>query len=1172
MTDAPARRALLIGIDQYAMQPDVIRPLSGCVNDVDAMERILRAPPYAFENVRVLRNAEATRDGILGALDALVAETGPDDMVVIQYSGHGSQKWNASGDEASGWDSTIVPVDSGRKPLENRDITDEEISARLEALGRKTPYATLVFDSCHSGTITRDTFAMSSRGVPPDAPDPADVPNAATRSAAAAPPPTRGVGKRAAASGDAGSRYVVISGCRDEETSWEYRTPPEEGSVAHGALSYFLLREMVKPGRRSYRDLYEAVAPLVTAYKGQHPQIEGRVDGEVLGVGVIPPMAYVRVSAVDGGTITLEAGAAHRVTVGSEYDVYRPGTAQPTDADRVARVRVTHVHAVHAEAEPLGAAAPDAVAVGARAVEAVHAFGDLRLRVWVDDTVTASTLPEAARLRELLAQSRKVQLVDSTGDAAARVTLLTPGNTSAAPRVVGVDAPTFATVDGVGEPVGPLKAAAEVEQLATNLDTYAAWRDTLTIENPDQQSALRGAVTLDLLRRVSDATQPKGFRWEAARPERPGGDVVFTVGEHIAFRITNHHTEPVFVNLLDLSVDGEIAVLYPRKSDTVERVGTERAFSVWRKSQEGFEVLWPETYPFVPGDTAAEAVDVVKLFVTTREARFDAVAQAAQRSAGERSRVEALLRGAYAGERKVDTSDDEDDAVSASLREEDWTTVQARFVTRRAGAAAQTTTPEVPEVGVPNVPAAAPAAAPAGIAAALGVGGEARDAAERALGGAGLAVQQRFEIAESPAGAGQRDIAAERRVDVAAPEPGFGQMVLTTDASGMVSWHFAQAPAPAPATTDGGRDAGAAGAADVRSYVIPSSAPVPGTGEPGERGLVSAGVRKLVEVVVFPLVEDAVGPVGAQYVERWEATHRPYRLRTFTPDDYASPDGASVSGATLAEGRALLMVHGTFSRAHSAFGAFPRDVVSRLHERYGGRVFAFDHFTLSHDPEQNVRWLLDQLPAGATLDVDIVCHSRGGLVSRVLAERHADRARVGTVVFVGAPNAGTALADADRVGKFVDTYTNLLGVMPTNGVTDVLEGIVAVAKSLAVGVAKALPGLQAMRPGGELLTQTLNAAGAPAANGTRYYALSSNYDPRPATPGLNALLMNRLMDKVFDAENDLVVPTASTYAANGSARFPIADAVVFRGDDSVAHTEFFGRPAVHERLLGWLGA
>ena len=139
------------------------------------------------------------------------------------------------------------------------------------------------------------------------------------------------------------------------------------------------------------------------------------------------------------------------------------------------------------------------------------------------------------------------------------------------------------------------------------------------------------------------------------------------------------------------------------------------------------------------------------------------------------------------------------------------------------------------------------------------------------------------------------------------------------------------------------------------------------------------------------------------------------------------------------------------------------------------------------------------MPDGATLDVDMVCHSRGGLVSRHpgraagRARRSARaRVRVGRVVFVGTPNAGTTLADADRVGDLIDTYTTVLNLIPSAGARRCCTAIVTVAKLLAVGAAQGLPGLQAMRPGGAFAPGAQR--GRPRGD-TRYFALASNYAP-----------------------------------------------------------------------------
>jgi hypothetical protein len=180
----------------------------------------------------------------------------------------------------------------------------------------------------------------------------------------------------------------------------------------------------------------------------------------------------------------------------------------------------------------------------------------------------------------------------------------------------------------------------------------------------------------------------------------------------------------------------------------------------------------------------------------------------------------------------------------------------------------------------------------------------------------------------------------------------------------------------------------------------------------------------------------------------------------------------------------LLFIHGTFSTAHGAFALIEPAAFKTLFDRYDGRVFAFNHFTLSHDPRRNVEWLAGQLPGGDSLELDIVCHSRGGLVARTIAEQPSvfgldtSRFKVRRIVFVGVPNSGTLLAHPDHMMKMIDRFTTALNVFPGGAVTETLEAIITAVKVLAHGALKGLQGLASMQPDGEFLKK-LN-QGAPA--------------------------------------------------------------------------------------------
>ncbi|HUU33422.1 MAG TPA: hypothetical protein VMW48_05125, partial [Vicinamibacterales bacterium] len=345
-------------------------------------------------------------------------------------------------------------------------------------------------------------------------------------------------------------------------------------------------------------------------------------------------------------------------------------------------------------------------------------------------------------------------------------------------------------------------------------------------------------------------------------------------------------------------------------------------------------------------------------------------------------------------------------------------------------------------------------------------------------------------------------------------------------------------------------------------------------GEPGTRGVIGLIGKKIFKELVFPLVDPVLGEVGTSLARRLETARWPYRVRAFTPGDYAQDEAAPIDRdgwSRLGRGRALLMVHGTFSRSHLAFAQWPQADMAALHQLYDGRVFAFDHFTLSADPKANVEWLVSQMPDDVDLTLDIVCHSRGGLVSRVLSEKQAElslgsrRVRVGKVVLVGVPNAGTALADPEHVSTVLDVFTNLMNFLPDNGVTDVMTMVVEAAKMMAVGALGGLDGLRAMRPGGEFATW-LNAGAR--GGGTSYYAVASNVTP--TEPGLRHFAVSRGLNAVLHGANDFVVPADGVFAANGSDYFPVDERLVLDGADAAPHTRYFADSRVRAKVLGWL--
>lgn len=354
------------------------------------------------------------------------------------------------------------------------------------------------------------------------------------------------------------------------------------------------------------------------------------------------------------------------------------------------------------------------------------------------------------------------------------------------------------------------------------------------------------------------------------------------------------------------------------------------------------------------------------------------------------------------------------------------------------------------------------------------------------------------------------------------------QVVMLADEQGVVTWHFPQ-PTAVPNT--------------VRFDIPADTVAVPAAVDGQTRGLVSIIGKKLLSVLVFRALEAGAKVLARVLAEQWEAKNRPSRVRRFIgPEDIASVTDLNGAGwDQMRDGRALLFVHGTCSTSQGGFGALDPAVWAQLSARYGGRVFAFDHPTLSVDPLSNVETLTTLLPTGAPLKVDIVAHSRGGLVARALACAATDPSfplQISRIVHVGVPNAGTELANVKRIGKFVDRISTMLNLAPDgplSTIADILDGILTVVKIIGCNGIGELPGLSAMDPAAKWLP-TLGAR--PAAPHISY-AIGSDYEPSGGVLQL-VRVPNTVTDLIFGLlPNDMVVPAVGVYDVSAATGFPI---------------------------------
>lgn len=230
-----------------------------------------------------------------------------------------------------------------------------------------------------------------------------------------------------------------------------------------------------------------------------------------------------------------------------------------------------------------------------------------------------------------------------------------------------------------------------------------------------------------------------------------------------------------------------------------------------------------------------------------------------------------------------------------------------------------------------------------------------------------------------------------------------------------------------------------------------------------------------------------------------------------------------------AERRILLFIHGF---ASSSAGSHAEALLAQLATGYDA-VLSYDHPTIASDPLQNARDLLAMVPDDLRLSVDLIAHSRGGLVARSLVELAEPTARFTPRVLVthGSPHNGTRLADPERWDRLISLgMTAASWLATTGGVTCWVPTLLEfVLKAAAQGIFE-LPGIAAMTPDGPFLKR-LNDHTPPSLGNTRYAVVTSRFSIFGVKQrGFQQALTAFASQAFIDAPNDLVVPTESMSA------------------------------------------
>jgi hypothetical protein len=352
----------------------------------------------------------------------------------------------------------------------------------------------------------------------------------------------------------------------------------------------------------------------------------------------------------------------------------------------------------------------------------------------------------------------------------------------------------------------------------------------------------------------------------------------------------------------------------------------------------------------------------------------------------------------------------------------------------------------------------------------------------------------------------------------------------------------------------------------------PDPSPQRGDGKPrpavlGLEDVIGGALADVVTKRVLQVVKSPIDSALLATVRHFEPAPRVLAWRgAFQP-----LEGFDAWRALLPPGReqrVLLYVHGFASSISAGGGAL---LIPQFADRYDA-ILAYDHPTVGLSPLDNARQLLDLIPDDLQLSVDLVAHSRGGLVIRSLVELldWTPKLRPVRLVTAGSPHAGTRLADPEHWDRLVSMAMTLGSWLASVGggafwAPKLLEFVL---KAAAQGVFS-LPGLAAMIPGGEFV-QRLNAPGAPGlSERVRYGAVTSSFAINDvAQQGFRQAFMALAVQAFMGEPNDLVVHTASALEIDKLSR-TLAPDQQFR--TTVDHGSYFQNAEVADFVARQLG-
>jgi len=326
--------ALIVAVSDYEFCNDLHTE-----KDVFLIKQTLINQGFENKYITCLQNQEVTKANFIKTFRTKLIEIAePGDIIVFHFSGHGQQVIDIDGDEADGYDESLVcypawPSWDETEYKGEEHLLDDELNTLLNELrikAGKKGSVLLLIDACFSGTMSRshETIRGNFNAIAPLKYNPKLKPGNDNSS-----------GFDTSIEKEELAPIIIFSASKQDEFNSETKT--ETGEEV-GSLSYAFSKCLNSKSKiNTYRGLFDYMKIyMANLVPHQTPLAEGDIDRDLFGKKEASIKEYYKVKQIKNREIIIDIGRMGNIHKGTILGLYPIDTKKPNRLKLLSKAEV----------------------------------------------------------------------------------------------------------------------------------------------------------------------------------------------------------------------------------------------------------------------------------------------------------------------------------------------------------------------------------------------------------------------------------------------------------------------------------------------------------------------------------------------------------------------------------------------------------------------------------------------------------------------------------------------------------------------------------------------------------------------------------------------------------------------------------------------------------------